>query len=174
MQTLMLNVGRRDGVAVDDIVVAAYPSAPTADHPPRNQSAGAAPDEAPVQGGLVGYVYQVAGRTCHVLLLTDRQSGVGARIQPKRARTEGVCKGIGGEDCLLKYLPNDADVREGDTVVSSGQGKFPPGIVIGKVTSVQRNDYDSTLEARVRPYVDFERLEEVQVLLLYRSEGDAP
>lgn len=148
MQMLILNVGRRDRVAPKDIVMA--------------------------QGGLVGYVYQVSRNTCHVLLLTDRHSGVGARVQPARARTEGVCKGTGGPECLLKYLPNDANIREGDTVVSSGQGRvFPPGLVIGKITSVRRNDYDSSLEARVRPHVDFRRLEEVQVLLA-GGEEDAP
>lgn len=148
MQTLTLNVGRRDRVAPNLIVMA--------------------------QGGLVGYVYWVSRDTCNVLLLTDRQSGVGARVQPARARTEGVCKGTGGADCQLKYLPSDADIREGDTVVSSGYGKvFPPGIVIGKVISVQRNDYDSSLEARVRPHVDFDRLEEVQVLL-QEPEEDSP
>jgi len=138
--TLMLNVGRREGVEEGDIVEA--------------------------EGGLVGQVYEVTKFTCKVLLITDRRSSVGALVQPERSRAVGVCKGTGRDFCTLQYLPKEADVRVGDTVISSGfGGVFPKGIVIGRVTDVQRNDYNSSLEAKVQPHVDFDRLEEVFVLL---------
>jgi len=145
-QTLILNVGRRHGVVLNSLVTA-YSSETNA-------------------GALVGYVYQVSSYTAQVLLITDAKSGVGAMVQAEGRRAVGVCKGNGQGGCTLQYLRKDADVRVGDTIVTSGQGQVFPtkGIVLGRVTSVTRHDYDSSLEAEVKPYVDFERLEEVLVL----------
>lgn len=153
-QTLILNVGRRQGVVVDSLVTA-YASETSA-------------------GALVGHVYQVASYTAQVLLITDTKSGVGAMVQAERRRAVGVCKGNGQGGCTFQYLRKDADVRVGDTIVTSGQGKVFPtkGIVIGRVTSVTRHDYDSSLEAEVKPYVDFERLEEVLVLWPERPDEE--
>ncbi len=139
-ETLIANRGSRDGIHLHAVVAA--PS------------------------GLVGQVYDLAPSSAAVLLLTDPNSSVGARVQRGDSRAVGVSKGDGSGLLLLDYLRPEADVKVGDTVVSSGLGGpeavYPKGIVIGRVVSVTTSG--ATRSARVKPAVDFDRLEEVYLL----------
>ncbi|MGC8668517.1 MAG: rod shape-determining protein MreC [Chthonomonadales bacterium] len=141
-RTLVINRGSRAGVRVHSVVVA--------------------PE------GLVGQVYDVAPTTSAVLLLTDAASAVGARVQRPTSRAVGVCKGNGTDLLTLAYLPQDADVRIGDTIISSGLGGsggvYPAGLVIGTVASVSTNIAGAERIVKVKPAVDASRLEEVYVI----------
>ena len=65
----------------------------------------------------------------------------------------------------MKYLPLEADVKPGDVVVSSGMGDiFPKGILIGRITSVERKSGALFQEATLQSTVDLSRLEEVLIL----------
>ncbi len=114
--------------------------------------------------GVVGRVFEVTPTTASVLMLTDQNSGVGARVQRPNSRATGICKGDNSPQLSLVYLPNDADVRVGDVIVTSGLGGvFPPGLVIGTVMQVKAEEGNILKSARLRPNVDFDRLEQVYV-----------
>ena len=56
------------------------------------------------------------------------------------------------------------DLEEGDAVVTSGtDGVYPPGLMVGRATQVQRQGAGMFLGANLLPAVDFSRLEEVLV-----------
>jgi rod shape-determining protein MreC len=112
--------------------------------------------------GVVGRVVTPAGRASKVQLLVDRNAGAGALVE--RSRAQGVILGAGEELLRMDYVSATADVKPGDTIVTSGiDGIYPKGFVIGKVESVDRgNGIYKVL--RVRPAVDFNRLEEVLVI----------
>lgn len=113
--------------------------------------------------GVVGQVLTVGRHTSLILLITDQDSGVGGMIQ--RSRAVGVVRGTGEEICKMMYLDANADVREGDLVVTSQLGEvFPKGLIIGKVRSVEKARHYSSQMATVKPSVDLNRLEEVFVL----------
>lgn len=119
--------------------------------------------------GLVGVVYNVTRHTAHVLLITDPNASVGARIQRAESRAVGVCRGRGEDYVMLIFLAKDADVRPGDVVITSGLGGvYPAGIPIGTVEEVLEQRQTGMREAKVRPFVDTMRLEEV---LLYPPEA---
>ena len=104
--------------------------------------------------------------TSEVLLLTDRRSGVGAVVA--RTGAVGVVQGTGGVLCKLDYLDFHADVREGDTVLTSGLvvktgGVFPKGLVIGRIIKVERDKTLSRLTAFVDPAVPFDQITSVLV-----------
>ncbi len=142
-RTLTLNVGARRGVVPGCAVVA--------------------PE------GLVGQVYQVAAGTCRVLCLVDRLGSVGVRLQPAAARgVVGVARGDGGHLCTLEYSGLEAKVNAGDTVISSGQeagSLFPAGLVVGRVSRVEKRPHESSLRLTIAPAVLPETVEEVLVLL---------
>ncbi|NPV71914.1 MAG: rod shape-determining protein MreC [Firmicutes bacterium] len=126
----------------------------------------------PVVGskGLLGRVMKVTPRTATVMLLLDPDASAGAMVV--RSRDMGLILG-GRTDGLLKMtmFSRDADVREGDVVVSSGLGSvFPKGILIGHVDTVDREEYGLIKSALVRPAADFSRIEEVLVLQPPREE----
>ncbi len=93
----------------------------------------------------------------------DRNAAAGALIE--RTRAQGVVVGGGDERLRLEYVSEVADVVVGDVVVTSGiDGIFPKGFVIGRVASVERTGGMSR-RIIVAPAVDFDRLEDVLVVL---------
>ncbi|MCS6870089.1 MAG: rod shape-determining protein MreC [Anaerolineae bacterium] len=113
--------------------------------------------------GLVGRIYRVGATSAQVQLVTDTNSYVNARLQLTRA--EGVVQGTAAGGLRMLYIPLADDVRDGDSVVTSGiGGKFPRGLLIGQVTSSRLDDSKLFKEAQVRSLVDFNRLEIVLII----------
>jgi rod shape-determining protein MreC len=112
--------------------------------------------------GIVGKVIETYRNTSQVLLLTDRDSGVGAMLADSRIQSP---IGGSGEPLLtMKYVPNDDTVNAGEHVVTSGMDRiFPRDLPVGTVTDVKPGNPFKHI--RVRPAANLERLEEVLVLL---------
>lgn len=114
--------------------------------------------------GIAGQIINAAGHYAKVLLLVDHNSAVDALDQRTRAR--GIVKGETSERCRFQYVLRKRDVRIGDTVISSGlDGIFPKGLRIGNVTGIVKRSSGIFQQVTVTPFVDFEKLEEVLVLL---------
>lgn len=113
--------------------------------------------------GVVGHVQRVVGSYADVVLATDPASKLGVLVQRTRAR--GTATGAGGaKPLLLENVLRSEDVEEGDLVITAGtDGIFPKGLVVGRVTAVQRNAAGMFLHAGVLPSVELWRLEEVLV-----------
>jgi rod shape-determining protein MreC len=117
-----------------------------------------------ISEGIAGLVTDVTYSYAKVLLIIDQNSAVDALIQRSRAR--GVIKGGFSNRCFLKYVLRKYDISIGDVVVSSGlDGVFPKGLRIGYVSSVVKQKAGIFQEITVMPYINFEELEEVLVLL---------
>lgn len=114
--------------------------------------------------GVVGRVVSVSPHYSKVLLIIDQNSAVDCLIQ--RSRDRGMVRGLRTDACSLDFMLKTSDVKVGDNVVTSGLGGvFPKGIPIGKVVEVENPPGDLFRRIRVRPAVDFSRLEEVLVIL---------
>ena len=84
----------------------------------------------------------------------------------QRTRVTGIVSGNLGAGARVRYLPLMADVAVGDEVLTSGMGGvFPKGILIGRITSVERKSGALFQEATLQPAVDLSRLEEVLILM---------
>jgi rod shape-determining protein MreC len=133
---LLLGSGTRDGIARDQAVIT-----------PR---------------GVVGRVIVAAAGTSKVQTILDPNSGVAALLQ--RTRVQGILVGDGDSACRLEFVSELARVDVGDVVVTSGLDEIhPKGAILGVVTEVGEAK-DLTRHVKVRPEVDFQRLEEVLVL----------
>jgi len=118
--------------------------------------------------GLVGKVAQAAPDGALVELLTNSAMGVAARIGTSRA-TGLVQPKVGDpNDLLLQYLPTSVQPNPGEYVVTSGTvtpaypSLFPPGLLIGQVTSV--NEESAYKSVNVHPVANLHNLDIVQVL----------
>jgi rod shape-determining protein MreC len=126
--------------------------------------------------GVVGKVIESFRDTSQVLLLTDRDSGVGAMIAD--SRIHGPVGGMGEPLLDMKYVGADDDVKIGDRVVTSGMDRiFPKDLPIGTISQVKAGTTFKQL--RVRPSASLEKLEEVIVLLTtdplaMKSDSTAP
>jgi rod shape-determining protein MreC len=113
--------------------------------------------------GLVGRITEVSASASKVQLIIDPNSVINARIQESRA--EGILQGQSTGTLQMVYIPQDVTVTVGETVVTSGLGGgFPPEILIGRVISVHRRDYELYQTAVIEPRNDFSRLEMVLII----------
>ena len=112
--------------------------------------------------GVVGKVFEAYPNTAQVLLLTDKESGVGAMLAD--SRIQSPVDGVGEPLATMKYVPNDDDVSVGARVVTSGMDKiFPRDLPVGTITEVKPGN--PFKQIRIKPAANLERLEEVLVLL---------
>jgi rod shape-determining protein MreC len=113
--------------------------------------------------GVVGRVIVPSASASKVQLLIDRNAAAGALVE--RSRSQGVALGEGDSTMRLDFVNSTADIRVGDTIVTSGvDGIYPKGFPIGKVEKVERSGA-SYKNIQVQPAVDFSALEDVLVVL---------
>jgi rod shape-determining protein MreC len=123
--------------------------------------------------GLVGHIVELTCCTAKVQLITDANSAVNARLQA--SRDEGVVVGRFGGVLELEYLSQQAEVAPGDVVLTSGLGgTYPEGLVVGRVSATQRQDYEVLQKAVLVPAVDFNRLEIVLIITDFRPVDLTP
>lgn len=121
--------------------------------------------------GITGRVIDVSIHSSKVLLIIDRISAVDALVQRTRAR--GIIKGSLTGQCFFIYALRKHDIKAGDAIISSGLDTvFPKGLRIGKVSEVVKRNFGIFQEVIVTPYVDFEKLEEVLVILNAKDVSD--
>lgn len=132
--TILLDRGARQGLTRDTVLVDA--------------------------AGVVGRVADVHPATALAALLTDPDSRVAAQVE--RSRESGLLAGRGAGRCELIYLDIDADVKDGDRILTAGLGGvFPKGLLLGVVDAVTRDEQAGTTSATVVPAARLGQLEEV-------------
>ena len=151
-QSVLLNVGRRDGV-VDGWAV--------------------------MDGlGLVGRISGVGSQTSRVILLTDPSSRIPVEVQP--SGEDALLTGDNSTLPTLDFIERPENVRPGDRVVSSGDGGvFPPDILVGQVAQDSDGrlrlrmaaDYGGLEFLRVLRSHPAERLEDGGALVLPPEPG---
>lgn len=117
--------------------------------------------------GVVGFISDVYPHSSRVQLLTDPRTSIGAIVQRPESRVSSVVRGNGNVPTKPQFvnIAKDADILEGDTLVTSGFGSiYPKGLYIGTIVSIHQDDNDFVKYAVIRPGVDFSKLEEVFVI----------
>ena len=109
-----------------------------------------------------------------VSFLLDRDSFVGAKLSA--SGDAGLVEGQGNADMKMSFIDPTTNAPAGETVVTSGfhdpngvESIYPPGLVIGAISSSlpASNQLEKTLT--VRPAADFSQLDIVLVLLTHRG-----
>jgi rod shape-determining protein MreC len=114
--------------------------------------------------GLVGKIIDVSLFSSVGQLLTDYNFRVAARIQ--RSRDTGIFHALDDDIGFLDGVHHRADVRPGDTVITTGASSlFPEGLPIGVVTKIDSTESKLFKRVYIKPSVDFSKLEEVFVIM---------
>ncbi|MEW6553553.1 MAG: rod shape-determining protein MreC [Actinomycetota bacterium] len=115
-------------------------------------------------GSLVGRIILCTSEASVVQLITDDKSSVGAMLQANAEM--GVVKGEGRGGVRLELLNQDADVKTGDVVVTSGLGgTCPSGIPIGTITEISERRADLSVGIVIDPRASLTRLDRVMVVV---------
>jgi len=113
---------------------------------------------------VVGRVFEVEPDFSKVLLINSFQSQVAAMTS--ETRVKGILRGKGAQDYpILEMVSKEKEIKVGDKIITSGfDNIFPKGFLIGEITEVKKDDLEIFQEAKVRPRVDFDDLEEVFII----------
>ncbi len=144
LNTIIIDKGKEDGIKKDMAVITV--------------------------NGLVGKVHQVKNNFSEVILLKDPNFSAAVRLQ--NSRHEGIVSGTGLSYCLLKYIPPEQIVQEGEILITSGlDGVFPPGILVGIVSHIGTKRLDFFQYIEVMPFQPDSKIEEVIILKPYSKSG---
>lgn len=115
---------------------------------------------------LLGIVTEVNESRSRIRLITDREAAIAALLQS--SRTAGSLVGD-GDGLRLEFVPLEADVAPGDVVLTSALGGLlPPGLLVGRVSSVDAPGQELHQRIEVDPLGDLERIEQVLIMTGFR------
>ncbi len=146
-QTLTLNRGSKDGVAVDDPVIGDL--------------------------GLIGKIVSVSPTTSEVLMILDGEGQVSALVRNSTGNgTFGIVQGtykrgsrLTTQGNLQMLFRREDNVNAGDLVLTSGRGGvYPQDVPVGKVKEIQLDPSGLLKTAYIEPLVNFDDLEEVYIV----------
>jgi len=113
--------------------------------------------------GVVGQVTRVFPFVSEITLITDKDQAV--PVQILRTGQRSVVFGLGNGQLELRYLPANADVQNGDQLVTSGlDGIFPRGLPVARVVHIERDTSYSFARIFCAPLAGVENFGEVMVL----------
>lgn len=136
-QSLLLNVGSRDGIEVGAAVLA--------------------------QGVFVGKISSVNDFTSRVTLVTDPDSAIDAQIAGTDERA--ILRGSHGSGIILDLISQSAQLSEGQEVVTAGlSSEIPKGILIGTIGVITSNRNDLSQAVTVISSVDLKNLDYLSVI----------
>ena len=122
--------------------------------------------------GLMGQVVQSSQITSRVLLVSDSSHAV--PVEVVRNGLRAILLGTGDTDTLdLVHVPDTADIREGDLLVSSGLGgRFPRGYPVAEVSRISKEPGEPFVSIQATPKA---RLNQSRlVLVVFPPENASP
>lgn len=140
-EILTLDKGRKDGIKEGDAVV--------------------------YKNNLIGKISNVSDFSSSVVLISNSSSLF--TVKTLNTQSLGVVKGQGGGEMILDNVLLSDSLEKGDFVVTkgdinvNGQG-FLPNLVVGKITSINKNPSDLFQKAEIQSLADFTKLDKVFVI----------
>lgn len=123
--------------------------------------------------GILGQIVHVGPVSSTGMMVVDSEHAVPVEVNRSGVRAIAVGGGF-DENLRLDYVQPDADVKEGDLLVTSGMGgHFPKGYPVGKVTRVKMHPGENFLQVRVQPIASLTKAREVLLLWPGISEQSA-
>ena len=120
--------------------------------------------------GIVGQIIEAGVLSSQGLLISDPGHALQVAVNRNGLRT--IARGTGTFDRLdLPALPNNADIQEGDLLVTTGLGGvFPPGYPVAIVDSVVRVPQKSYAAVSASPTAALDQVREI--MLIWSAEAD--
>ncbi|MGB9743484.1 MAG: rod shape-determining protein MreC [Minisyncoccia bacterium] len=107
---------------------------------------------------LIGRISQVYDRFSEVILISNKKSSFDAKIMAKEIY--GLVKGKDNFEVYLDLIPKDAEIAEGDLVVTAALSGFSPAdLLVGEIKSVKRSDVEAFQQAEIKPLFDISNLD---------------
>jgi len=131
---------------------------------------------------LLGKISQVYKNFSKVMLISNKNSTFSARFQDSEPPAilpsaeggrapkdiEGIVKGKGNLQLFLDLIPQNAEIREGDDIVTiSLGGIFPEGLLVGEIKEVKKSDIEPFQQAEISPFFDIKAIESLFIIISF-------
>lgn len=124
--------------------------------------------------GLVGYISEVGLTTSKVTTVLSTDLTLGAL--DNRTNDSGIISGsleiAKDGQTRFKNLSRSCNIAIGDYVVTSGEGIFPKGLLIGTISYIGNDDYNTSIFANIEPFVDMNNIRNVMVITEFEGQGN--
>ncbi len=122
---------------------------------------------------LYGKISKVYKNFSQVMLISSKQSVVDAKIQNAditKTPILGAVKGSGNSLLYLDLVALDAQINTQDVLITSGQeGIFPKNLLIGRISSVDKNDLKPFQTASILPLSNIGQTDNVFIITNYKK-----
>lgn len=120
--------------------------------------------------GVMGQVEDVHLHFSNVRLISDPNHALPVQINRTGLRTVAFGSGETGA-LIMPNVPRQADVREGDLVVTSGLGdRFPGGYPVARVSHIDRQEGKTFIRVEAEPLAALDRGREVLLISTLEEE----
>lgn len=124
--------------------------------------------------GLVGYISEVGLTTSKVTTVLSTDLTLGAL--DNRTNDSGIVSGsleiAKDGQTRFKNLSRSCNIAIGDYVVTSGEGIFPKGLLIGTISYIGNDEYNTSIFANIEPFVDMNNIRNVMVITEFEGQGN--
>lgn len=123
------------------------------------------------ESGVVGQITRVTPMSSEAAMLTDEIVSIPVQVLRNGLRLIAFGSSSPGK-VEVRYFSSDADIREGDQLVTSGVGGvFPAGLAVGRIDHVERNPASGFARAEAQPTSHPERHRHFLVLQVPVGDG---
>ena len=127
------------------------------------------------ENGMVGVVSQVNSVSSKVKTILSPKINIGAL--DSRTGESGIVNGsnekIRDNLAKMKFISSQSDLKNGDVISTSGlSGMYPKNLKIGKILSVDYDDYESSYYATVEPFENIKDVNYVFVVTDFQGKGE--
>lgn len=123
--------------------------------------------------GIVGYVTEVGLTSCKVTTILSPEITLGAL--DNRTDDSGIVTGsLSSAEkgfCRFANLAHSCSVAVGDYVVTSGEGVFPEGLLIGSVNDIDIDENNNSIYAEIKPFAEISELRQVMIITSFEGQG---
>ncbi|MBI4778946.1 rod shape-determining protein MreC [Candidatus Falkowbacteria bacterium] len=117
------------------------------------------------EGVIIGKIAGIKEHIAEVYLTTNKNSKIAASIFGEN-KTSGIVSGELGLTIKMNFIPQTENIKTGDIVATSGlEQNIPRGLIIGRVSEVNKENNEVWQTATIEPSVDLDILSIVSILL---------
>lgn len=127
------------------------------------------------ENGLVGWVCEVAAKSCKVKTILSPDAQIGAVA--KKTKDSGIISGSAAYSdkgiTLMQNISAQNSMKAGDIVVTSGfGGVYPKNLKIGKIKTIKNDEYSGMPVAEIKPYENIKNVSSVAVITDFNGKGE--
>lgn len=105
---------------------------------------------------LIGKISKVYENFSKIMLISNKESSFDAKIfTPSEKEITGVVRGRGDFKISLELVPQEAELKEGDILITSAlAGIYPSELLVGKISKVEKSDVEPFQKVEILPFFD--------------------